>query len=431
MSAHRHRIVVVGGGVGGLTFVTHLARRLGRTGRADIVLADQALAHIWKPMLHRFASGTADYHAESLPFAVHARRHRYRYIPGRLAALDRDAQTVTLDPVPLDGSPVSLGGATLDYDTLVLAVGSQSDDFGCPGVTEHCHVIEDHRSAQRFGDAFRIAVARALSERRDVRVAIVGGGATGVELAAELSRARDTFAAYLPRGSMQAMRIVLIDSGQRLLGALPPRVSSAAQARLAGLGIKIINQAKVEGAEPTGFLLAGGDRVDADILVWTAGIRAPEILQGLDGLETSPQGRLVVCSTLQTSADPAIFGLGDCTSLGHGRASSVPATAQAARQQAIFLARSIGRQLKFGRPLSSFRFRDFGSIVSLGGYTAYGTLGRHGLFPATFIEGSIAQLADVVLYRAHQLELNGVIRGSALWLSNDLRRLVKPAARLD
>ena len=425
----KHRFVVVGGGVAGLTVAMRLGVLLGRKGRADVTLVDHAPAHIWKPMLHTFASGTADYRNESLSYIEHAARNSYRYVTGDLAGVDRARREVLLDPVLLHDGATRFGGGTLGYDTLVLAVGSRANDFGTPGAVEHCHFLNDITQAERFHDALRLAAADALSTREDVTIAVVGGGATGVELVAELSKARDILSRYLPKAPQ--LRMTLIEPGKRLLGALPERVSAAVTAKLRELGVTVELNARVVSADAAGFALKDGRRIEARLRLWAAGVQAPPCLSGIIGLETSKIGQLLVGPTLQTTRDPAIFALGDCASLHGPNGKPVPATAQAGRQEALFLSRSLYRRHRFGRTLRGFRFRDFGSLVSLGGYTAYGTLGRQGLLPATFIEGWVAEMGHAALYRAHQLELNGAGRAAALWLADTVRRPTRPGLRLD
>lgn len=424
-----HQIVILGGGIAGIVLAMRLGNTLARRSRADITLVDRMPAHVWKPMLHEFAAGTADVRSESLSFIAHAARNHYRFMPGSLDGVDRTTRKIALGPVELKDRSAHLGDRALPYDTLILAVGSRANDFGTPGVSEYCHAIDDVASAERFHDAASSAALDALAADEDIGIAIVGGGATGVELAAELSRASDILAGYAPHRAR--LRLTLIESGNRLLAPLPERVSAAALAKLRQLGIDVRLDTKVKAADANGFQLANGGRIDARLRVWAAGVKAAPVLAGIDGLESSHAGQLKVGPTLQTTNDPDIFAVGDCASLPGPGDHPVPATAQAARQQATFLARSLFRKLRFGRPLKRFTYHDFGSIVSLGGYTAYGSLGRQALFPGTFLEGKVAELGHAALYRAEQLELNGPARGVALMLADGFRSLARPALRLD
>src|SRR5262249_55017246 len=135
--------------------------------------------------------------------------------------------------------------------------------------------------------------------------------------------------------------------------------------------------------------------------------------------------------TLQTAQDDRIFALGDCSSCPGADGKPLPATAQVARQQAIFLARSLAGQLAQGEPLREFSFRDMGNLIALGDYAAYGSLGHHGFLRGAFIKGWMAKLAHTSLYRMHQFDMNGVLKGGAAWLADDLRRVARPTIVLD
>ena len=177
-----------------------------------------------------------------------------------------------------------LAGREVAYDTLVLAVGSRADDFGTPGVAEHCRFIDEIREAERFNDVLRSRLMQGVDAGRDVGVVIVGGGATGVELAAELRRHMDILGGYAAGGLRTTLRLTLVEAGPRLLPAFPERISDQALRVLRGLGVDVRLDTKVVGADAGGVMLEGG-RVDAALSVWAAGVRAPRVVAGLDGLE--------------------------------------------------------------------------------------------------------------------------------------------------
>ncbi|MGI4975970.1 MAG: NAD(P)/FAD-dependent oxidoreductase [Janthinobacterium lividum] len=424
------RIVVVGGGIAGVVVATHLARRLPAAEAAEVLLVDQNPAHVWKPMLHTFAAGTSVYANEAISFAVQAARSGFRFWPGVLAGLDRARRVVRLGPVRLPDGTDMLAGREVAYDTLVLAVGSRADDFGTPGVAEHCRFIDEIREAERFNDVLRSRLMQGVDAGRDVGVVIVGGGATGVELAAELRRHMDILGGYAAGGTRTALRLTLVEAGPRLLPAFPERISGQALQVLRGLGVDVRVGTKVVGADAGGVVLEGG-RVDAALSVWAAGVRAPRVVAELDGLAVGRHGQVVVGPTLQSVTDPEVFALGDCASLAGADGRPLPATAQVARQQAVFLARSLAARARRGRALRAFAFRDMGSVVSLGDYAAYGTLGSYGVFRGGFLPGRVAQLSHAALYRMHQMDLQGVVRGGIGWLADDLGRMARPGVRLD
>ncbi len=191
----------------------------------------------------------------------------------------------------------------------------------------------------------------------------------------------------------------------------------------------------VTGADGAGFTLKDGSRVPAGLKVWAAGVKAPDVLAGLDGLDRSRTGQLVVGPDLRTTGDPAVLALGDCASLTDPHSGKpVPATAQAARQMAQHLARHLGRALARGGTVAAelppFRYVEKGAIVSLADYNGWGTLGRY-TFGGGRLNGLSARLTHDLLYRQHQIGLYGPLRGTLAWLLDDLDQLIGPSVRLD
>ncbi|WP_342166649.1 NAD(P)/FAD-dependent oxidoreductase [Methylobacterium sp. SD21] len=424
--ADRVRIVVVGGGVAGL----EVATGLGRESRAAVTLVDRGLSHVWKPMLHTFAAGTARPDRQTVDFFAQAKRNGFHFQPGTLTAVDRAAKTISLVVEEAESRPP----LTLPYDLLVLAIGSRANDFGTPGVEEHCSTIDDLPEAEDFHAALRRHLLRSFRGGDELSVAIVGGGATGVELAAELQHAIDLLARYGSPDLPRRLRLSLIESGPRLLPAFPERVSAAAAKTLAGLGVEVMTGTMVTAADETGFALKDGGRVEATLKVWAAGVKAPDVLSRIDGLERARTGGLVVGSDLRTTRDPAILALGDCASLTDpATARPVPATAQAAHQQAQHLVPALRRALTEGgvaATLPPFHYRERGAIVSLADFNGWGTLGRY-TFGGGRLNGLFARLAHDLLYRQHQLGLFGPGLALATWAADELDRRVSPPVRLD
>ena len=231
-------IVVVGGGVAGIILATRLGRLLGRRGRARVSLIDRSWIHVWKPMLHTFAAGTWNIYQQQVQFVVHARMHHFDYIPGQLDAIDRTARRIRLAPLQADGEVVA-GIREFAYDVLVLAFGSRANDFGTPGVVEHCHFIDSHDQADAFNARLRAHVVRSFAQGGNIDIAIVGGGATGVELAAELTRMVELAAGYGEAEIRRRLRLTLLESAPRILSAFPEAVSDLAASQLHLLGVDV------------------------------------------------------------------------------------------------------------------------------------------------------------------------------------------------
>jgi NADH dehydrogenase len=421
-------VIIVGGGVAGLILATRLGHVLGRRRLARISLVDRSWVHVWKPMLHTFAAGTWNIYEHQVQYVAHARAHHFEYVPGQLDAVDRTARRICLAPLQTAGEVVA-GGRELEYDVLVLAFGSRANDFGTPGVVDYCHFIDSQDQADSFNARLRAQVVRSFAEGGNIDIAIVGGGATGVELVAELSRMVDLAAGYGEADIRQRLRLTLLESAPRILNVFPEAVSASAASQLRALGVDVRTGVRVVAADAGGFVLDGGERVPATLKVWAAGIRAAGSFES--GLQLNRAGQVVVGSNLLAIGEQSIFALGDCASLVPvGAERPLPSTAQVANQQSLHLSRHLPAWLRDGTPIPPFHFRDFGALVALGDYNAFGRLGRFGFFRGGFIKGRFAQLSHALLYRRHQLSLHGPARAALMWLAERINALVQPSIRI-
>lgn len=429
----RQQIVIVGGGVAGLEIATALGRRERR--RNDgfaITLVDGEPAHVWKPMLHTIAAGTRDLSQQQTSYVAQAHDAGFSYQPGRLQGLDRDAREIEIAPLLAPDGRLVVPGRRLRYDALVLAVGSQANDFGTPGVADHCFMIDSRAQADVFNQELRLRVLQCVAQEGELSIAVVGGGATGVELAAELVQLVELSVGYGAHGLASRIRVTLIEAGPRLLPAFPEDISAATRLRLEAIGVTVMTGTQVNAATPEGYVLKDGSMVPAALKVWAAGVKGADFLAGLDGLETGRNHQLVVEPSLRTTRDPAIYAVGDCASLTPPDAERpLPPTAQLAHQQARHLIRHLPGALLRDRPIPDFVYRDMGSLVSLGDYDAFGSLGKFGLFDHVTFRGRLAQLSHVLLYRSHQARLHGFWRGGLLWLVDLLNTRLRASIRLD
>jgi NADH dehydrogenase len=421
-SRDAHRIVVVGGGAAGLELVTRLGDTLGKAGRAHVTLIERSRTHLWKPLLHAVAAGSLDRAAHELNYLAQARWHHFTYRLGEMVGLDRDRREVLIGPTRDDEGREVTPASTVPYDTLVIAVGSVTNDFGTPGAAQHAVPLETPDQASRFHRRLVNACLRANAQAEPVRpgqlhVSIIGAGATGTELAAELHRTvRAVIAFGLDRiDAERDIRIRLVEAAPRILPALPERISEATRGLLERLGVEVLTGTPVSEVRADGVVLKDGRMLPSELVVWAAGVKAPDVLRDIGGLETNRLNQLVVRETLQTTRDPDVFAIGDCAQCPRaGHPQPVPPRAQAAHQQASHMIRQIERRLA-GRPLEPFVYRDFGSLVSLGKYSTVGSLMGFLVGRSFFVEGYFARLMYRSLYTMHQMALHG--RTPVLWRS--------------
>lgn len=437
----RHRVVIVGGGAGGLELATALGDKYGRRGRLSVTLVDKTRSHIWKPKLHEIAAGSMDIAIHEVDFLAQSHWHHFRYRIGEMTGLDRERREVQVAAFIDEGGEQVTPRRTIGYDTLVICVGSESNDFGTPGVDAHAMKLESVADARRFNRRMVNAFIRAHAQAEplaphQLQVAIIGAGATGVELAAELHRTTREVVAYgLDRVDPDKdMRLHLIEVADRVLPALPPAMASATDALLRKLGVIVHTGARVSEVTADGVLLADGGRIPAELVVWAAGVKAPAFLKDLGGLESNRLNQLVVKPTLQTTRDDDIFVMGDCAACpwptaNDGKGGLVPPRAQAAHQQASHLVGQIRRRLA-GKPLRDYRYRDFGSLVSLGKFSTVGNMTGGPLGGSMMIQGNFARLMYLSLYKMHELSLHGFPKVALETLARLITRRTEPHVKL-
>jgi NADH dehydrogenase len=432
-----HRIVVVGGGAGGLELVTRLGNRLGRRGKAHITLIDRRRTHLWKPLLHEIAAGSMDLGMHEIDYQAQAHWHHFTFRLGSLIGIDRVRRTVRVARyLDAEGREI-LPEREFGYDTLVIAIGSLTNDFSTRGVKAHAIPLETPDQADRFHTRLVNACLRANTQvgpllPGQLDVAIIGAGATGAELAAELHKTTRQLVAFgLDRiDPDKDIKIHLIEAAPRILPALPERLSDAAGRLLDGLNVQVHTGTPVTEVTAHGVTLANGKVIPAELVVWAAGIKAPDMLKDIAGLETNKLNQLVVRPTLQTTRDDAIFAFGDCAACPWpGHKGNVPPRAQAAHQQASHLARQIPRRIA-GMPVKDWHYRDFGSLVSLGHYSTVGSLMGKLVGGNLFIEGWFAGLMYRSLYKLHQLALHGPTKVVLDTIARVITRRTEPVVKL-
>ena len=433
------RIVIIGGGAGGLALATQLGKRMGKKKLADITLVDAARTHVWKPLLHQLAAGSFDTHAEEIEYLAQARWNHFKFRLGSLTGVDRARKTVQLAASHDDSGREITPAQSLSYDTLVIAVGSQTNDFGTPGAAEHTIKLDSPQAAKRFNERLVNACIRAQTVPRAegsglLTVTIVGGGATGVELAAELHAAARILGSYGFENinPEKDLKIVLVEAGPRLLVQLPERLGHAAERELRKLAVDVYTNEKVIEVTENSLKMASGKVIQSTLAVWAAGVKAADFLKSVGGaepLEVNKLNQLMVNGNLQSSRDSSIYAFGDCAACLQPDGTWVPPRAQAAYQQAMYLARELSHLLA-GQPVKPFVYTDQGSLVSLAEYSSVGSLMGSLSQGSFFIEGQIAKLMYWALHKQHQLALGGVRKTALITLSEMIDRTHRPRIKL-
>jgi NADH dehydrogenase len=265
-----------------------------------------------------------------------------------------------------------------------------------------------------------------------LHIAIIGAGATGVELAAELHNTIREFLSFgLDRiNPEQDIKITIVEAAPKILPALSDRLSAAVSELLRKLRVEVLTGERVTEVSSRGVKTATGRDIPAELVVWAAGIKAPDVLKDIDGLETNRINQLVVAQTLQTTRDPNIFAFGDCASCPWPeKKTSVPPRAQSAHQQAAHLRKMLPRHMR-GEPLQPYQYRDFGSLISLGKFSTVGSLMGAITRGSVMIEGYFAKLMYVSLYKMHELALHGFTKVFLDTLARILTRRTEPHIKL-
>ena len=405
MTTPLKRIVIVGGGAGGLEMATQLGKKLGRKKKAKITLVDRNHSHLWKPLLHEVATGSLDEGVDALSYLAHARNHGFQFQLGSVVDIDREAKTITLAELRDEKGELLVPERKVPYDTLVMALGSTSNDFNTPGVKENCIFLDNPHQARRFHQEMLnlfLKYSANLGANGKVNIAIVGGGATGVELSAELHNAVKQLHSYGYKGlTNEALNVTLVEAGERILPALPPRISSAAHNELTKLGVRVLTQTMVTSADEGGLHTKDGEYIEADLMVWAAGIKAPDFMKDI----------------------------GDCASCARPEGGFVPPRAQAAHQMASCAMNNILAQMN-GKPLKAYQYKDHGSLVSLSNFSTVGSLMGNLTRGSMMVEGRIARFVYISLYRMHQIALHGYFKTGLMMLVGSINRVIRPRLKL-
>lgn len=433
-----HHIVIVGGGAGGLELATRLGNSLGKHKKAEITLIDSTRTHMWKPLLHEIAAGSMNPDKHQLEYLAQAHWHHFHFRLGRMDGLNRATKEVTIAPHHDEEGVEVIPRRTFKYDTLVIAIGSTTNDFGIKGALEHSIALDTQEQAEKFHRRLHNALVRAQTQTSPIKpgqleVVIVGAGATGVELAAELHNTTRELAAYgLDKiDADRDVKISIIEASDRVLPALPTKLSLAVDEELRKLHVNVFTGERVTEVSGKGVTTHSGRFIPSELVVWAAGIKAPDFLKQLGGLETNRINQLVVKQTLQTTLDESIFAFGDCAAcpwLGHD--GNVPPRAQAAHQQASLLVKAMKKRVANQTHLPEYKYRDYGSLVNLGRYSTVGSLMGALSGGNMYIEGLFARLMYQSLYKMHLMTLHGFFTVALQTIARIITQRTEPKIKL-
>lgn len=392
------RVLILGGGVGGMdaAVVFH------HDPNVEVTVLDRNAVHVWKPGLHELASGTMPQQGNLYPFVQLAERFGFTFVQSEPVSIDRTARLVCTE-----------SGVELPYDKLIVALGACANDFGTPGAQEYCLFLDNVDEARTLNERFRSGLEKARETGHPLEAAIIGGGATGVQLAADLCQAIDRAPGFGPDARRRLFKLTLIEAAPRVLSPFPESVSEGAKKQLQKIGVDVITGGMVSAVKDDGISLKDGRFIPASLRVWAAGVRAAKATSLFEGLEMNRSGQLVVTPILQTTRDPNVFAIGDCSFIA---AHPIPPTAQAARQEGIYVAKDAIPAVLAGREPAPFAFHNRGAVVTLGHYNAWGMMpkrdGGNWAYGGHGIGTMVAEVLHESLYRRHQLGLAGFLKAA-------------------
>jgi len=428
-------IVIVGGGAGGLELACKLGRKFGPD---RVTLVDAKTYHIWKPSLHEVAAGTLDIHQEGLSYPMLAHNNGFNFVLGAMQGLNLERKEVQVAAVRDDVGDEVLPARVLQFGTLVISVGSQSNYFGVKGAQDYTISLDGPQQAENFRLRMLKQLATLDQRKKDepdarLDIVIIGAGATGVELAAELREASQVHSRYGFQRIKAAedVTITILEGAPSILPVLPESVSSAALRLLEERHIKVVNNCKVVEISPKQVEDANGVRYKADLCVWAAGIKAPSWLAEL-GLPVNRNNQLEVQGDLRVKGQADIFSLGDCAACIQPDGSMVPPRAQSAHQQADYIYKTLLNEERGKAPISKpYLYKDHGSLVSLGSRSSVGSL-MGGLFKASsmFVEGFFARSMYASLHLMHHYAVLGGLKTFLLAVARFLVKRATPLVKL-
>ena len=356
------RIVILGGGFGGLSAARELERLLARDPNVEITLVNRENFFLFTPMLHEVAASDLD--LATIVSPLRRMLKRTRLFIGTVENIDADAQTVTVSHA---------GGHhrhELEYDHLVVALGAVTNFYGIPGLAERASTMKSLGDAIELRNQLIAQLEEADFEcAADVRqplltVLVAGGGFAGVETVAAVNDFVREAVRFYPNITQRDVRVVVVHPGTHLLPELGEELGRYTHARMAERGVEVLLNTRVTGINGSRTVLSNGMEIDARTVVWTAGISANPLLDCIPCQRS--RGRLVVNEFLQSPDIPNVWAVGDCASITDpASGETYPPTAQHALREGTCVARNIAAEV-LGKPKVAFSFSTIGLLAAIG-----------------------------------------------------------------
>lgn len=404
----RHRVVIIGGGFGGLTAAKAL-----RAAPVDVTLVDRTNHHLFQPLLYQVATGGLSPANIAVPIRRVLRHQKnVRVLMEEVRSIDAGARTV------------DLGSQRLSYASLIVAVGARHQYFGNDHWANDAPGLKTIEDATEIRRRILLAFEKAELESDADRVrewltfVIIGAGPTGVELAGALGEiSHQTLRADFRKIHPEAATIILVEIGNRVLGTYPPSLSAKAAQSLKALGVTLRLQSRVIHMDDSSVTLRAGEettRISARTIIWAAGVQTAPLaaqLAATTGTSRDTAGRLRVQHDLSLAAHPEIFVIGDAALVTSPDGKPLPAVAPVAMQQGVYVGKVIRDRLA-NRESSPFRYKDRGNMATIGRAAAVADFG------SWHLSGLPAWVAWLVIHLANLIEFDNRILVLVQWAWN-------------
>ncbi|MFI4847405.1 MAG: NAD(P)/FAD-dependent oxidoreductase [Candidatus Makana argininalis] len=427
------KIVIIGGGIAGLKLSTNLGIKFKKNENISITLIDKNSNYLWKPLLHEVASGSINENINSLNYLYHAKNNYFKFEIGKMIDIDRINKKILLGEIIGNNGILISKERIVFYDILVISIGSESNDFNIKGVKENCKFLDDIQQAKNI-NRYIINIFNKFyfknKKKQNIKISIIGGGATGVELSAEILNTFNEFQKYkLNNFNNNSLQINLLEASKNILPSLPNKISVFTQNELKNIGINILTNTMVIKVDSLGLYTKDNKYIKSDIMIWTAGIKVSNFIKNLSGLETNNINQIIVKKTLQTTIDSNIFAIGDCSYCVCKNGIISPPRAQAANQMASIVFKNILSILE-KKTLKNYTYKDSGTFISLSKFNSCGIFINNFIKRNIFVKGKIARLFYLIIYRIYQISLYGYIKTILIIISDLINKKIIPVVKL-